>query len=150
MSYVRWSTTLPITEACSNCGREPTPEIPGESHEQAIDRWIKQHMADMVRWKGTHKDGTSGLCRSCTSPWYIYWDCSSGDERDTQLLAVWATSNSEYPLLDYPTLREMADVSDYSDIPGFDTDGDPYGVLSDSIKAWLEEVENEFPAVETQ
>lgn len=142
MSYVRWSSTLPITETCKECGREPRPKP--ATHEEAIDQYIKLHTEDMARWERRKAEGKRALCELCTSPWYIYWDCQSGETRDSQILAVWSNAIDEHPYYDYPTLRDIANRGAWSEIAGHAESGNPFDVLAECVKEWLAEVESDF------
>lgn len=49
------------------------------------------------------------------------------------------------PALDYPAIKDILERNSLEEIPGFNQAGDPYGVLSFALRAWVEEVEDAYP-----
>lgn len=134
MSYSRWSSPLDIDGPCPECGRLPVVEYGDDPVERFMAFWED-------RRKRMPEGG--GYCRACTSDWYIYWDCNSGDSRDSQMLAVWGCKAGGHGLTDYPAIRAIVDSGDYRQIPGFAESGDQ-GILESSLREWLEDVEAEY------
>lgn len=128
MSYIRWSTKLPITERCKTCGREPWDESKGPIRER-FDEWFEY---DKATGYVPDPDGINGkrLCPECISPWYIY-----ADYRDC--LAVWGVGTSELPCYSDDEVRDILASGDFECIPGWD--GDPYGVVREAMADYLEE-----------
>ena len=135
MSYIRWST--PIKKECPTCGRF---EVIRDKDESDVAFYLRVHKYDMDLAKLN-----DGLCKDCISPWYIYHDCSSGDDLDSQMLAIWSnSSHDQHGLFDYETVKYMIDNNDYSALSGFADVGDPENCMSDALKEWLEEMVIDF------
>lgn len=145
MSYVRWSDDLPITERCPECGREPAPEPPPEGTDESIEWFLDRHDEREQRMKAREQQGLPALCPACTSPWYVLWHSDSGTTRESQVLAVWSVHSEDAPVYDYEQIRSIVDRDAWSELDGFDKSGDPYGMLSDSLRDWLAEVEEAYP-----
>lgn len=147
MSYVRWSSPLPISEPCHECGRLPVEQYPGDEHAQAMacrdyqKRWAWgplygiRHSRIFWRRGRTLRHGIfarlyfwrqRGLCRSCTSAWYVYNDLNGK-------LAVWAAGVKGLYYVTYEEAREIVEADDYARIPGFGKWGGQ-GVLAACLK----------------
>lgn len=80
--------------------------------------------------------------------WYIYWDCSSGDTRDTQLLAIWHVSDAKHPLYSYKELKNDREKV-WKDIASR-TIPTERGVFDSCIDYFIKDVENDNEIIEAQ
>ena len=72
-----------------------------------------------------------GLCRECTSGWYIFEDTSGG-------LAVWANCSLDLPTFPFEAVKDIVHNDQWWRIPGFEQLGDQ-GVLRDALVDYLRE-----------
>ena len=142
MSYIRWSSPLPITSTCTECGREPTPPLK-EGDDPGMHWWAEHERIATICAKRT-QEGKKPLCGVCTSPWYIYWDCMSGPTMGDQVLAIWANTSDRLPYYSYTQLKAIRDENRWGDIEGYREVGNPYNVLIEAVERWLEDVEEDF------
>ena len=75
---------------------------------------------------------------SDTNPWYIFWDSSSGDTKDEQVLSCWnaKTKNSEF------TYKELSENRDkcFLETGSAQEDRDIFDMCVDK---WMKEVDEE-------
>ncbi len=128
MSYLRWSSRLPIDKDCPTCGRP----VPPENMELA---------ARLSYWKEFGYVAPHRLCPDCISHWYVFDHCDGG-------LAVWAAKGDEFPTLSYDEIRDILNTKQYTRILGFDRWGDEgvlIGALIDALRDHDDSHKNETP-----
>lgn len=86
--------------------------------------------------------------RWSSGDWYIYWDCSSGDTRDTQLLAIWHVSDGKHPLYSYKELKNNREKV-WQDIASRTTPTDRIS-FDECIDDFLRDVENDDELLEVK
>jgi len=121
MSYIRWSSMLPITEPCSTCNREPWDESKGPWIER-LEEWLEY---DRSTGFITPDDG---LCPECRSRWYIFPHVDG-------CLAVWHVSAAELPCYTREDVQGFVEDGYWEIIPGWD--GDPYNIVRDAMRDYL-------------
>lgn len=152
MSYVRWSTPIPMDGPCGTCKRPWHLEGMAATHyamKWADGPWYA-HLMSRAIWKIGAKDTFAGvptlsgiwtkllfkvprhgLCQECSSSWYIFDHCDGG-------VAVWNNTSKELPIYTRDQVEEMLARSTWSSIPGWLKTGGQ-GVLRPALEAWIED-----------
>lgn len=156
MSYVRFSTPIPLDAPCGTCGRLDESQYPGgkwdrwEACNDHQTRWITGPWP--IRWMrrlvwfifgrkgyltGRPAWWTSfgwlrgrGFCRECTSGWYVFSHIDGG-------CAVWAANIEEHPIYSTEEIQRIVDEGDFASIPGYAKFGDQ-GVLRRALLRYLD------------
>lgn len=155
MSYVRWSTPIPLNEPCGTCKRPW--ELKGLiAHNYAMNwsdgPWYARLMTKAI-WKLGGKDTfhtkiptlrgiwakllfkvpRNGLCEECSSHWYIFDHADDG-------VAVWNNTSDEIPFFKREEVIDILDKCTWTAIPGWIKTGGQ-GVLRPALEDWLEDDE---------
>lgn len=88
-----------------------------------------------VRWSSIVNDADH------KSDWYIYHDCSSGDTRDDQILAI-HLKGGESQMLSYDDLCARLERDFFEDLF---PEHPQHGVLCRAIKEFLQDCERMYP-----
>lgn len=154
MSYVRWSTPIPLSKPCRTCGRLDEGQYPGDGFDRSMAchehqmRWAKgpwwSRLFSAVVWFVFGRKGSltgrpaawlfgrsRGLCPECTSGWYVYHDMSDR-------LAVWAARADEMPMYSLEEVKDIVDTGDFARVPGFAELGDQ-GVLREAMESAIDD-----------
>lgn len=87
-------------------------------------------------------------CRWSNSDWYIFWNSSSGDTLESQVLSIWYSMDAMRDFT-YPEVRRMLQEDDWSDLgvpdagPGIESMPDSQALLT-SVVSWMENVQQEY------
>lgn len=74
------------------------------------------------------------------SDWYIYHDCSSGEDKDSQMLAIWHVKG-ETPLFSYPEVKEMYEADNFGILEEYMTQRE---FMKKCVKSWLDYIEEDY------
>lgn len=155
MSYVRWSTPIPLDGPCGTCKR-PWRLQGMDAHFYAMKwadgPWYADLMSKAI-WKLGGKDSfnvkvptlsgiwakllfkvpRNGLCPECSSHWYIFDHADGG-------VAVWNSTSEELPIYKREEVIDILDKCAWTTIPGWAKTGGQ-GVLRPALEDWLEDDE---------